>query len=130
MNWIKLTRKVDLDFDINIIHQAGLAFRMNKKLTAKSGKWHLILWPLMVLGSVLLIIWSPNGLLHLRQLHLEHQELIQKNNILEKENHLLYEEIGLLRNDPAAIEHLARQELGLVKDGELIFQFVSPPSEK
>ena len=103
---------------------------MNKKLNAKNGKWHLILWPLMVLGSVLLIIWSPNGLLHLRQLHLEHQELIQKNHILEKENHLLYEKIGQLRNDPAAIEHLARQELGLVKDGELIFQFVSPPSEK
>ena len=103
---------------------------MNKKLTAKNGKWHLVLWPLLVLGSVLLIIWSPNGLLHLRQLHLEHQELIQKNHILEKESHLLYEEIGQFRNDPAAIEHLARQELGLVKDGELIFQFVSPPSEK
>lgn len=103
---------------------------MNQKLTAKNGKWHLVLWPLMVLGSVLLIIWSPNGLLHLRQLHLEHQELIQKNHTLEEENHLLYEEIGQLRSDPAAIEHLARQELGLVKDGELIFQFVSPPLEK
>ena len=56
---------------------------MNKKLTAKNGKWHLVLWPLMVLGSVLLIIWSPNGLLHLRQLHLEHQELIQKNHTLD-----------------------------------------------
>jgi cell division protein FtsB len=103
---------------------------MNKKLTAKNRKWHLVLWLLLVLGSVLLIIWSPNGLLHLRQLHLEHQELIQKNHILEMENHLLYEKIGQLRNDPAAIEHLARQELGLVKDGELIFQFVSPPTEK
>jgi cell division protein FtsB len=103
---------------------------MNKKLIAKNGKWHLVLWPLMMLGSVLLLIWSSNGLLYLRQIHLEHQELIQKNHILEKENHLLYEEIGQLRNDPAAIEHLARQELGLVKDGELIFQFVSPPSEE
>ena len=103
---------------------------MNEKLTTKNRKWHLVLWPLMVLGSVLLLIWSPNGLLHLRQSHLEHQELIQKNHILEKENHLLYDEIDQLRNDPAAIEHLARQELGLVKDGELIFQFVSPPSEE
>ena len=103
---------------------------MNKKLTTKRKKWHLIFWLLMVLASVLLIIWSPNGLLHLRQLHLEHQELIQKNHTLEKENHLLYEEINQLRSDPAAIEHLARQELGLVKDDELIFQFVSPPSEK
>lgn len=103
---------------------------MNKRLTAKSGKWHLVLWPLMILVSILLIIWSPNGLLQLRQLHLEHQELIQKNHTLERENHLLYEEIAQLRNDPSAIEHLARQELGLVKEGELIFQFVSPPPEK
>lgn len=130
MNWIKLTGRADLDFSNNIIHQAGLALRMNKKLITKKKKWHLLLWPLMILGSVLLIIWSPNGLLQLRQLHLEHQELIQKNHTLENENHLLYEEIGQLRSDPAAIEHLARQELGLVKDGELIFQFVSPPSEK
>ncbi|MEE9505257.1 MAG: hypothetical protein V3V90_08995, partial [Thermodesulfobacteriota bacterium] len=69
---------------------------MNKKLTKKKRKWYLLLWPLLVLASVLVIIWSPNGLLHLRQLHLEHQELIQKNHILEKESHLLYEEIGQL----------------------------------
>ena len=88
------------------------------------------MWPFLLLASVLLIIWSPNGLLHLRQLHLEHQELLQKNHILEKENHQLYEEISRLRNDPAAIEDLARQELGLVKEGELIFQFVAPPPQK
>lgn len=105
-------------------------FTMNKRLTAQSGKWHLVLWPLLVLVSILVIIWSPNGLLHLRQLHLEHQELIQKNHTLERENHLLYEEIAQLRSDPSAIEHLARQELGLVREGELIFQFVSPPPEK
>ena len=29
-------------------------------------------------------------------------------------------------NDTAAIERLARQELGLVKEGELVFQFVHP----
>jgi len=103
---------------------------MNKKLTKKKRKWYLLLWPLLVVASVLVIIWSPNGLLHLRQLHVEHQTLIQSNLALEKENHRLYGEIGRLRNDPAAIEHLARQELGLVKDGELIFQFISPSPEE
>ena len=103
---------------------------MNRKLTSRKKKWYLLMWPFLLLASVLLIIWSPNGLLHLRQLHLEHQELLQKNHILEKENHLLYEEISRLRTDPAAIENLARQELGLVKEGELIFQFVAPPPQK
>ncbi len=99
---------------------------MNRRLPATKVPWYLILWPLLLLTSVLLIIWSPNGLLHLRQLNLEHQELTAKNLILEKENQQIYQEIGLLRNDPTSIERLARQELGLVKEGELVFQFVHP----
>ena len=99
---------------------------MNRRLPTTKNPWYLILWPLLVLTSVLLIIWSPNGLLHLRQLRDEHQELTTRNLILEKENHQLYQEISRLRNDPTAIESLARQELGLVKEGELIFQFISP----
>jgi len=74
-------------------------------------------------------MWSPNGLLHLRQLHAEHQELLQDNHSLEKENHRLYEEISRLQKDPDAIESLARQELGLVRENELIFQFVKPQEE-
>ena len=101
---------------------------MNRRLPATKGTWYLILLPFLVLTSVLLIIWSSNGLLHLRQLHLEYKELTTRNDILEKENHQLYQDISLLRNDLTAIERLARQELGLVKEGELIFQFV-PPAE-
>lgn len=99
---------------------------MNRKLKPTKNKWYFLIWPSLLLASLLLIIWSPNGLLHLRQLHVEHQELLEKNHILERENHQLYEEISRLQDDPAAIESLARQELGLVKDGELIFQFVKP----
>lgn len=103
---------------------------MNRKLKSAKNRWYYLVWPFLVLGSVLLIIWSPNGLLHLRQLHVEHQELLQKNQILERENHHLYEEISRLQKDSDAIESLARQELGLVRDGELIFQFVKPQPEE
>jgi cell division protein FtsB len=103
---------------------------MNRKLTHEKKKWDLLLWPLLILLSVLFIIWAPNGLLHLRQLDLENQELIHKNVLLEKENYLLYDEISRLRHDPGAIEQLARQELGLVKEGELIFQFVTPSTKE
>ena len=99
---------------------------MNRKLKATKNKWYFLIWPSLLLASLLLIIWTPNGLLHLRQLQVEHQELVEKNHILERENHHLYEEISRLQDDPAAIESLARQELGLVKEGELIFQFVKP----
>ena len=100
---------------------------MNKRRPTARKPWFVILWPLLILTSVLLIIWSPNGLLHLRQLYLEHRELAAKNLVLEKENHQLYREISLLSNDPTTIERLAREELGLVKEGELVFQFLPTP---
>jgi cell division protein FtsB len=103
---------------------------MNRKLKPPQNRWYFLIWPFLVLASVLLIVWSPTGLLHLRQLHVEHQELLQKNNILEMENHHLYEEISRLQKDPDAIEGLARQELGLVREGELIFQFVKPQPDE
>ena len=103
---------------------------MNRKLKPTKNKWYFLIWPSLLLASLLLIIWSPNGLLHLRQLHVEHQELLEKNHILERENHQLYEEISRLQDDPAVLESLARQELGLVKEGELIFQFVKPEPQE
>jgi cell division protein FtsB len=99
---------------------------MKIRLSEAKIAWYLILLPLLVLTSVLLIIWSPNGLLHLRQLHVEYQELTSRNLALEKQNHQLYQEISLLADNPIAIERLARQELGLVKENELVFQFTSP----
>ena len=103
---------------------------MNRKLKAPKNRWYFFIWPFLVLASVLLIIWSPNGLLHLRQLQVEHRGLLKKNHILERENQQLYEEISRLQKDPDAIESLARQELGLVREGELIFQFVTPKPEE
>jgi len=103
---------------------------MNRKLKPPQNRWYFLIWPFLVLASVLLIIWSPNGLLHLRQLHVERQELLQENHVLEKENHHLYEEISRLQKDPDAIESLARQELGLVREGEIIFHFVKPQLEE
>jgi cell division protein FtsB len=99
---------------------------MKRRLSEAKIAWYLILLPLLVLTSVLLIIWSPNGLLHLRQLHVEYQELTSRNLALEKQIHQLYQEISLLADNPIAIERLARQELGLVKENELVFQFTSP----
>ena len=103
---------------------------MNRKLKPPKNSWYFLIWPFLVLASILVIIWSPNGLLDLRQLQVEHQELLQKNHILEKENQHLYEEISRLQKDPDAIESLARQELGLVREGELIFHFEKPQPEE
>lgn len=51
-------------------------------------------------------------------------ERARKNNAqLEREIANLQQEIELLRNDARAIERLARDELGMVREGEIVFQF-------
>ena len=97
----------------------------NRKLRAGKMQWHLVFWALLVIISISAIVFSPRGLLHLRQLNQEYHDLIQKNLKLEEENQRLYQEISQLRDDPATVENLAREELGLVKERELVFHFSS-----
>jgi len=81
-------------------------------------------------GTAILLSLDPRGLVQWREFHREYYELIRKNQALEQDNYLLYQEITRLRNDPKAIEHLAREELGLVRDDELIIYFAPPEEHK
>jgi cell division protein FtsB len=45
------------------------------------------------------------------------------NAQLEREIQALTQETEVLRNDARAIERLARDELGMVRQGEIVFQF-------
>jgi cell division protein FtsB len=85
---------------------------------------------MLLLGTVLLITFSPRGLLHLRDLHQEYQRLIHRNQSIEQENRRLYQEITRLNSDLASVEHLARQELGLVREDEIIIYFAPPEGTK
>ena len=45
---------------------------------------------------------------------------------MEEENRKLKEEVRRLQYEKPYIEEIARKELGLVKEGEIIYQFDSP----
>ncbi len=51
----------------------------------------------------------------------QYRELQNSLDQLRRENAALLEEVRLLNEDPATIESLARQELGLIKPGEIVF---------
>jgi cell division protein FtsB len=44
-----------------------------------------------------------------------------RNQVLSEQNDALLREINALRNEPAALERAAREELGYVKPGEIVF---------
>lgn len=69
---------------------------------------------------------------YLKYVELKHNEkkLIKEINEISAENELLKREIELLKKDPAYLEKYAREKFGLVKPGEMVFQFQSPENER
>lgn len=80
----------------------------------------LILIVLAMLGFALL---GDRGVLRALQTYHHKQDLEQQLNELQMEQQQLREEIRLLRKDRDHWEQLARKELGMVREGELIYQF-------
>lgn len=90
----------------------------------KKGIIKISLIILILLG--LIIAWlgfGDRGFIHLYRMDKErefYQEKIQK---LEEANLKLLDEINRLREDKEYIESVARKELGLIKEDELIYRF-------
>jgi cell division protein FtsB len=86
---------------------------------------------LCVLGPV--IAWlgfGQYGFIHLYRVGKEREAYIQKIKKLTKENQALFEENQRLREDPKYVERVARKELGLVKENEVIYRFQDDKTRK
>ena len=88
----------------------------------------LVLIPFLILG--ILTFFGEKGILHLFRLQKEFVRIKEKNMKLEEENQKLREEVKRLRTDKRYIEEIARRELGMVKEGEIIYQFDTPSARK
>ena len=73
------------------------------------------------------IIFSEHGLVDLNTLKKERDQLVEKNERLSYENLTLSAEIDRLQHDPKYIESIARQELGMVGQDELILKPQNSP---
>jgi cell division protein FtsB len=89
-----------------------------------SAAW-LIPFVLLVLTlvSVPMLVMGPEGLPRHRLLSSELERLRASNQRVQREVEALGRTSVRLREDPRAVERIARDELGLIEDGELIFQF-------
>ena len=84
-------------------------------------------WILGLLAAGLFLVSSAQAALRLY--HLNHQvaELEHQRRVLLEENRRLREEIRRL-HDPAYVERLAREQLGLVRPGEIAVVLVPEPA--
>ena len=77
----------------------------------------LLLFPLLFF-----IIFGEHGYIDLNVLKSERDQFVEKNELLTQKNISLSTEIDRLKHDPQYIENIARQELGMVAEDELILK--------
>lgn len=75
-----------------------------------------------VVGLFGLSAWDADGLRKVRRLETEVQRRAAETRALARENARLRREVRALQGEPAALERAAREDLGFVRPGELVFK--------
>jgi len=78
------------------------------------------------MGIAVLIMWLMEGaeITHYMRMANELDRMNQEIAELERANAALTKEIHLVKHDPFTLEKLARERLGYVKEGEVVYQMV------
>jgi cell division protein FtsB len=64
---------------------------------------------------------GDKGLMESMRARAQYREVAASLEATRRENARMREQVRRLKEDPAAIESLAREELGLIRPGELLF---------
>jgi len=99
-------------------------------LVKKSRPWLSLTLVAFLLGFALVTTFGERGLLHLWRLSGENKRLGEKNFRLHRKNEILRDKINRLHHDNRYLEKIAREDLGLVWPGEIVYQFVSSGSKE
>ena len=85
----------------------------------------LLPWALLLLASVSVpwMVWSPGGLGRLDTLEQQRKGLSVEVQRLERQIERLRVEAESVKTSPTSIERVARDELGLVRQTEIVVQF-------
>lgn len=94
--------------------------KQTEQKTISAAFWMLAVVLCLYTGSILL---GENGFLHLQQLRDEHRQLKDHNASIEENNNHLYLTVNRLKNDPAYMEHVIREQLQMNLPDEVIFKF-------
>jgi cell division protein FtsB len=101
------------------------------KLTEQvSRRWQIYLLASLMFSLFVYTIVGERGAVHLWRLRGEKVSLDEQNYRLQKENETLRRRIFRLRTDDRYLEEVARQELNLVRPGEVVYRFPSTEPRK
>jgi cell division protein FtsB len=107
----------------------------DRKITsANTGSRRIPWWPLGVVTVMFTFaLCGDRGILHIFKLKRQQADLRQQLSRVEETNTGLRQEIASLSTDRRHLERMARSQLGMVRDDEVVYQFAgktrqSPPS--
>jgi cell division protein FtsB len=86
----------------------------------------------LALGLALLLlqdVFGTHGLIAMRRAQKEAASIQREIDQIDQENRKLQENVKALKSDPAAIERIAREEMGLARPGEYIFKLPAKPGD-
>ena len=90
--------------------------------------------PLLLVALILLVwyfsLFGEKGLIKIIQLRHERDRILADVSRMEEENKRLQEEIKRLRTDSRYLESVARRDLGLIKENEILFIFEEEAAAK
>jgi len=107
--------------------------RPNNKKHVSRGFWGDLFDRLPFVGAFLIMsvlagtmFFNENGLPAYFQMRENRQHVIDQIQQLEYINLAMQEDITRIQSDPQRLEELARNRLGMVRQGETVYQFVEP----
>jgi cell division protein FtsB len=74
-------------------------------------------------------VFGTHGLVAMRHAQKEAASVQKDIDLINEENQQLQDRVQSLKNDPQAIEHIAREEMGLARPGEYIFKTAPRPGD-
>jgi len=82
----------------------------------------------VLLAAYLLIsfIFGEMGLVKYYRMKAQHETLFEEIAVLKHDNARLRRTVHALKNDPAYIERIARDKLGLARPGEIVYYYAEP----
>jgi len=102
----------------------------NRKKNNKRFNIPFILTLCFFLSLIYVSIFGSQGIMKVFQMNNRVDAMKKEIQLLEKENNRMRKEIHQLKTDPYYIEKLAREELGLVKPKEKIYEFVDEKEDE
>ena len=91
----------------------------------------LLVFLLLIFFALQYRLWVGEGS-YAEVVHLQNEIDLKKQDLdrMQKENRQLRAEIEDLKSGLAAVEERARNDLGMIKEGEVYFQIVAPVNQE